>query len=348
MQERKADHIEICAKENVNADHNYWDDLSFIHNALPEVDLDDIDLSTRLFGKALSAPLIIAAITGGYSGAEKINRNLARAAEKLGIGMGVGSQRPGLKDRSLTSSYEVLREFDIPLKLGNVGAPQIIDQKGDPGLELEDIAHAMEMIDADIIAFHLNYLQEIVQPEGDHDAEGCLEAIRHIAMHYPVIAKETGAGISRHIALSLKHVGVLGMDIGGMGGTSWSAVEYYRAKKDKDALRMRLGKTFWNWGIPTPVAVVEASVGLPIIATGGIRNGLDAARAVCIGANAAGIANTLLKPALESAEAVVNELEMVIQEFKVAMFLTGSRDCKELANKNVVVTGKTKQWLEEL
>jgi isopentenyl-diphosphate delta-isomerase len=348
MQERKADHIEICANENVNAEYNHWDDITFVHNALPEVDLDDIELKIKLFGKTLQAPIIIAAITGGYSGAEKINRNLAKAAEAVGIGMGVGSQRPALKDRSLSKSYEVLKEYDIPLRIGNTGAPQIIDQKGDPALEPEDIGFAMEMVGADIMAVHLNYLQEIAQPEGDHDAEGCMEAIRQMALHFPILAKETGAGISKHVALSLKHAGVFGIDVGGMGGTSWLAVEYYRARKEKDELRMRLGKTFWNWGIPTPVSVVEANVGLPIIATGGIRNGLDVARAICIGASAAGTANHLLKPALEGAEAVVMELEMMIQELKVAMFLTGSANCKELSDKGLVVTGPTRQWLEEL
>jgi isopentenyl-diphosphate delta-isomerase len=204
----------------------------------------------------------------------------------------------------------------------------------------------MEMIDAHVLICHLNFLQEIVQPEGDHNAKGVLEAIHSMAARFPVMAKETGAGISRDAALRLKKAGVAGIDVGGMGGTSFSAVEYYRAKKDAYALKERLGATFWNWGIPTPASIQLASVGLPVVATGGVRNGLHVAKAIVLGASAAGMAKPMLEAAKEGADAVVRELRGAIEELKAAMFLTGARTVKDLQGRPAIVQRPTADWLE--
>jgi isopentenyl-diphosphate delta-isomerase len=346
--ERKADHIQICLNKNVNATRNYWDDIQMIHGALPEVDMSSIDTSIELFDKKLAAPIIISAITGGFDGAEAINRNLAQAAAEVGIGLGIGSQRPALEHPELASSYEVVKEFDVPLVIGNVGAPQLVAQKKHGAFSIDDCKRAMKMIDADILAIHMNFLQEIVQPEGDTNAAGCLDAIGKVAKQMPVLAKETGAGISRDMAQGLRLKGVAGFDVGGLGGTSFSAVEYHRAVGRNEETLSRLGETFWNWGIPTPVSILEADVGLPVIATGGLCNGLHVAKAISLGANAGGISRKLLAPAMDSPEAVVKELNMIIAELKAAMFLTGVSSVQDLQAVQVVVTGHLSEWLNAM
>lgn len=344
---RKREHVEIVSEENVDADYRYWDDIVLVHKALPEIDVDEIDAGVEIFGKTLSAPLIISAMTGGFKEARKINENLAKAAAAVGIGMGVGSQRQALADPTLEDTFSVLKEHDIPLVISNVGAPQLIPQPGEKSLDLDDAQRAVTMIDADVLAVHLNFLQEIAQPEGDLKAKGCLKAISAIARVFPILAKETGAGISRDVAIALKKAGVVGIDVGGLGGTSWSAVEFYRAKKVHNQRKQELGKLYWNWGIPTPVSVIWASVGLPVIATGGVQNGLDVARAVALGASCAGMASRLLPAAKESHKAVESELTAIINELRAAMFLTGSSDVEELATREYVVQGHTAGWFKE-
>lgn len=346
-QNRKREHVEIVSEENVDADYRYWDDIVLVHKALPEIDVDEIDAGIEIFGKTLSAPLIISAMTGGFKEARKINENLAKAAAAVGIGMGVGSQRQALADPTLEDTFSVLKEHEIPLVISNVGAPQLIPQPSEKPLDLEDAQRAVTMIDADVLAVHLNFLQEIAQPEGDLKAKGCLKAISAIARVFPILAKETGAGISRDVAIALKKAGVVGIDVGGLGGTSWSAVEFYRAKKVHDRRKQELGKLYWNWGIPTPVSVIWASVGLPVIATGGVQNGLDVARAVALGASCAGMASRLLPAAKESHKAVESELTAIINELRAAMFLTGSSDVEELATREYVVQGHTAGWFKE-
>jgi isopentenyl-diphosphate delta-isomerase len=347
-QDRKREHVEIVTEEDVGASYRYWDDIVLVHKALPEIDADEIDMSIEIFGKKLSAPLIMSAMTGGFEEARRINENLARAASSLGIGMGVGSQRQALEDSSLEKSYSVVKEYDIPLRIGNIGAPQLIPQPSEEPLGLEDAERAMAMIDADVLAVHLNFLQEVVQPEGDLKARGCLRAISRIASRLPVIGKETGAGISREVAVALRKAGVIGIDVGGLGGTSWSAVEFFRAKKIKDKRKQELGTLYWNWGIPTPISVIWANVGLPIIATGGVHSGLDIARAVVLGASCAGMASRLLPAAKESHEAVEAELKAIVSELRGAMFLTGSQSVEELVAKEYVVKGPTANWLREM
>ena len=327
---RKQEHIDICLNSGTDAFYNYWDDVMLWHSSIPAQDLDKIDLRTKAFGKTLNAPLVISAMTGGYQHARTINQRLAEAASEFGIGMGVGSQRPALKPKGDASSYSVVKDYDIPLKISNIGLPQMIPQGRHKPLTIEDGRKALKMCDGDLLAIHMNYLQEIVQPEGDRNAAGALKAIERFAKELPVLAKETGAGISREAALALKKAGVKGIDVGGMSGTSFAAVEVFRAKRAKDSRLERLGETFWNWGIPTPVSVIESRVGLPIIATGGLRNGLDVARALALGATLGGFAKRLLPAAMAGTKEVKTELELIISELRGAMFLTGCKSVSDL------------------
>jgi len=348
IERRKRDHIDICLNKDVNSSHNYWNDLQLVHEPLPEIDMDEVDTGCNLFGKDLSAPIIIAAMTGGCATGEKINENLAKAAAEVGVGMGVGSQRAALEIPELSSTYSVVADHDVPLIIGNIGAPQLIQQEKAP-LTPDDARAALEMIDADILAVHLNFVQEFSQPEGDHNSRGSLEAIGRLADEgIPVLAKETGAGIPGSTALKLAEAGVKGFDVGGLSGTSWSAVEVYRSQAVDDKLVERIGRTFWDWGIPTPVSVMQirnAGIDLPVIATGGLSTGLDAARAMAMGATAAGYARALLEPALESAGAVKKALETIIMELKVAMVLTGSETPGQLGQVPVIKEGRIKNWM---
>jgi isopentenyl-diphosphate delta-isomerase len=348
IERRKNDHIDICANEDLSPGYYYWDDVKLVHRSLPEIDLDEIDTTVTLFGKRLSAPIVISAMTGGYGKAREINRVLGAVAEEYGLGLGVGSQRAALENPELADTYSVVKDFDIPLKIANLGLPQLITQRSGEPLGLEDGESAMEMIGADLLAIHLNYLQEVVQPEGDTRARGGLAAIGRFASKLPVIAKETGAGISRETALELKKTGLLGLDIGGLGGTSFSAVEYYRARMAQDTTRENIGKAFWDWGIPSPVSVVTANVGLPIIATGGLRTGLDVARALCIGASCGGMAGRLLPSALKGRDMLEREVQTIIDELKAAMFLVGSSSVSELASAHALVTGLSREWLDHV
>jgi len=342
---RKADHIQIAIEEDVGHAHNYWDDITLMHHALPEVDMEEIDTGVRFLGRKLSFPLIITAITGGYGKAEVINRHLAQACEHLQIGLGLGSQRAAIEEGG-EESYSLIREYDIPLRVGNIGAPQLIGQRGRPALTPEEVRHAAEMVDAHCMAVHLNYLQEMVQPEGDTRALGVLEAIRRLAREMPIVAKETGAGISSLTARMLKGAGVVAIDVSGTGGTSFSAVEKHRALRKGEDVSARLGDTFREWGIPAPVSLIWADVGLPLIASGGIRGGLDIARGMALGASCAGMARPLVRAALESAQEVEKILTEVQREFRAAMFLCGCSRVEELAGTPPIITGRTREWLE--
>lgn len=344
IEKRKADHIEIALQEKVVPGYRYWDDVRLVHSALPEVDLDEIDTSVSLFGRRLSFPLIVTAITGGYAKAEKINRNLAEACSELQIGMGVGSERAAVENGA-DASYTLMREYDIPLKIGNIGAPQLIRQRRKAAFTVDQVIKAREMIEADVMAIHLNFLQEIAQPEGDTNAKGCLDAIRSVARDVPCIAKETGAGISRETAMRLRGSGIIGIDVAGMGGTSFAAVEMYRAQRIGDARCADIGRLFADWGIPAPASVIEANVGLPIIASGGIEDGLQVAKAIALGASCGGMARAVLSDALVSAEKVKERLALIREEFIAAMFLTGSPDVRSLSSKDCMVTGRTAEWV---
>ena len=347
MSHRKAEHVKVVLGQDVEGRYRYWDDIQLFHNALPEIDFEEVDPSVEFFGKHLQAPLMITGMTGGYPGAVAINSNLARAAADVGIAMGVGSERAAILKGNFPESYSCVAKFAVPLKFANIGAPQIIAQSpGDRVIGLAEARAAMELIGADALAIHLNFLQELVQPEGDRRARGCLDQIQTLARELPVLAKETGAGISRFVGDRLRAAGVRAFDVSGTGGTSFAAVEYYRAVAQKALREARVGKTFWNWGIPSPVAVRElVPLELPIVASGGIRSGLDIARAVALGATAAGIAGGVLRAAATGYKQTRAELEQIIYELKVAMFLTGSRNVDELHRARYTITGETREWL---
>lgn len=347
IKERKADHIEICLNERIEPGYCYWDDIKLIHNALPEVNADEIDLSTVVLGKKLEFPFIVTAITGGFSGAKKINENIAKACSELGIGMGVGSERAGVAGID-PESYSVIKDYDVPLVIGNVGAPQLVPQHSKDIFSSEDIGKAKDLIDADVVAIHLNFLQEVIQPEGDTNAKGCFGAIKDLAREYPLIVKETGAGISQDVASRLKGTGILGIDIAGMGGTSFSAVELYRAMASNDHIRTNMGESFFNWGIPAPASLMTANNGLPLIASGGILDGIHVASSIAMGACCAGAAHAVLREATESSDAVIEKLTLIREELRAAMLLTGSSNIKQLSNARYIVLGETKQWLEGL
>jgi isopentenyl-diphosphate delta-isomerase len=344
IKQRKADHIDLTLKEDVVHEYNHWNDVKLMHNAIPEVDLEEVDTRVNFLGSELDFPIIVTAITGGYPRALEINRNLAEACEHLQIGLGVGSQRAAIESGD-HSSYSIVKQFEIPLKIANIGVPQLISQKGKNALDIEALGDAMEMIDSHCIAVHMNFLQEIVQPEGDTQSKGCLEAIRSVAREFKVIAKETGAGISTEVALRLKGAGVAALDVSGTSGTSFSAIETYRAESAGNRFGARLGRTYREWGIPAPISLLWAQVGLPLIASGGITNGLDVARGIALGASCGGVARAVMEAALESADRVEEELRIIIAELKAAMFLTGCRNLEELATADYIITGVTRDWI---
>mgnify|MGYP006289078573 CR=1 FL=1 len=341
IESRKDEHVRIALEKNVNASHNYWDDIFLRHNALPEINKNDIDLSISFLEKKLDAPLLISGMTGGYDKAERINERLAAAAEKYQLAMGVGSQRAGLKTKRLKETYQVVKDFDIPFRIGNIGASQLVMWGHEKTVSF--VSEMIEMIDADAIAICLNFLQEVIQFEGEADANGVLDEIKQLAedIDVPVIVKESGAGISFDVAQRLMSTSIAAIDIGGMSGTSFAAIEHYRANLHFDRLHARGGKTFWDWGIPSPqslVEVLDATTGeIPVIASGGIRNGLDAAKALAVGANVVGMANSLLKAAMENKKEVFFEIDAIVKELRAAMFLTGCDSVKKL--KEVEVDG---------
>lgn len=343
---RKIEHLKLCAESPVEARKVSagFEDVTLIHRALPELNMDKLDLSMDFLGKRLHAPFLIASITGGHPETISVNSALALAAEELGIGIGVGSQRAAIDDPAQEESFRIVRDkAPNAFVYGNIGAAQI-RQYGVEGVE-----KLIEMIDADALAIHLNFLQEAIQPEGDRDANGCLDAIKEICsmQNTPVIVKETGAGISREDALLLQKAGVSAIDVGGVGGTSWAGVEVYRAREREDSVSEQLGELFWDFGIPTVASIIESRVSLPIIATGGIRTGLDIAKSLALGASAASAALPFVGPSLEGEKSVISVLTRMLDEFKTAMFLCGCGNIKDLRNAPVVVTGWTFEYLRQ-
>lgn len=353
VEARKGEHLRVTATQDVNTRTGAgWTDVYLQHEALPDWDLEDVNLSVEFLGRRLAAPLVIAGMTGGHSTALQINAVLARAAERHGLAMGVGSQRAALRKPELAYTYSVVREHaPSAFLIGNVGAAQLVEQRSGRALRLEDAQTAVAMIRADALAVHLNFLEECVQPEGDRRARGSGESIRSLAssLGTPVLGKETGAGISRSTALRLKELGVSALDIGGVGGTSFAAIEGLRAEVQGDRQGQRLGEVLRDWGVPTAVSIVGArAAGLPMIATGGIRSGLDAAKAIALGATLVGVAKPFLQAALEGDEAVDTFIEQTLHELRSVVFLTGARSVTELHAKPRVVLGQTHAWLEQL
>src|SRR3989441_1335753 len=350
VKQRKIEHVNIALGQDISVTQSAnWNDVQFVHQALPEVDLDEIDTSVSFLGHRLRYPIFISSLTGGHDDVISINRNLARAAEHYGLALGVGSQRAGIINPEVISSYAITREHAPKTYLiANIGAPQLIAQAHHAPFTIEQVEHAVTMIGANALAVHMNSLQEATQPEGDRRALGEAAALKRLTekVSVPVIAKETGAGVCREQALLLRSCGVAAIDVGGAGGSSMPAMEAARSRSRGDERTMNIGLLYRDWGIATPIAVVEAGVArLPLISTGGVRSGLDIARALALGATLVGMGFPFLKAASESYEAVCELLESVVAEMKVAMQLSGAANIGQLREVDVVVTGETRNWL---
>lgn len=326
---RKADHIRINLEEDVRFPRltTGLERYRFVHQGLPELDLAAVDMSSPLLGKVLAAPLLISSMTGGTEQAERINRNLAAGAQARGIAMGLGSQRTGLEVAATAESFRVRREAPDILLLANLGAVQL-----NKGYGVDHCRRAVDMIGADALILHINPLQEVLQADGDWHWAGLLDKVEQVCrgVGAPVVVKEVGWGISAGLARRLAEAGVAAIDVAGAGGTSWSEVEYHRAPSER--LR-RLARAFADWGIPTAeslVAVGQAAPHLPRIASGGIRDGIDVAKCLALGASAAGLASPFLKAAVQSVEAVVDTIDFLTEELRIAMFCAGAGDVAAL------------------
>ena len=326
--DRKAEHLQLAEQREMQARQNYFHSYAFEHRALPEIDLAEVDASVSFLGKRLEAPLLISCMTGGTGKAESVNRNLARAAERAGIAVGVGSQRKALETPEQEHTFQVRDEVPTMPLLGNLGAVQLND-----GYGLAECEAAVEMIDADALAFHLNPLQEAIQPEGDRDFSTLLPKMGEVAeqLSVPIIAKEIGCGISGAVARELGEHGIDIIDTAGQGGTSWARIEAQRAD-DVD-----LGDLFADWGLPTPLAIQQVSEvpGTTVIGSGGVRSGVDVAKALALGADLVGMASPFLKAAVESEEAVMNKIERTVRELRIAMFCVGARSISELQHTRI-------------
>lgn len=344
--ERKRSHITTTLRRDVGAHVTTgFDDVFLLHKALPEIDREEVDFSTELFGHKLSAPIMIESMTGGTPTAAKINATLGKIAEELRIPMGVGSQRAAIDDPKLAYTFQAARDNapSAPI-FANIGCPQIVREDG-----IDRAKAAVQMIKADGLFVHLNALQESVQFEGQTRFKGALSRIRELVsrLSVPVLVKETGAGISRETAVSIEQAGVKGINVAGLGGTSWAAVEYHRAREKKRSREAHLGMSFWDWGIPTAVSVVEVarSTRVKVIASGGVRNGLHAAKAIALGAHYAGLALPVLKFVSKSHRAAKEELLAIMEELRTAMFLTGCRNLDQFHKGPILITGRTREWL---
>ncbi len=345
LESRKLEHIDIVLSENPVYRNSTWLEYVIpVHSSLPEASLEDVDLSIELFGRRFSYPILIDSMTGGGEGTEKINRFLGEAAYKYNIPISCGSQKAILKDPNTISTFKVIREVGRDLFLiGNIGGQ---DLRVDP---IGIAERLVSSIDADAIAIHLNPLQELIQPGGERDFSGVLEAIREVAkgLGIPVIVKETGAGISREVAKMLEYAGVSAINISGSGGTSWSAVEAIRNERRGDDVMAEVGRLFWNWGIPTAAALIEtvSSVDIPVIASGGIRNGVDVVKSLMLGADLVGMASPFLKHLSMGVDDLYRFIDKLVLEMKIASLLTGSISIDDLRKAPKVILGPLKDWI---
>jgi len=330
---RKSEHLRLALEDRMQLERRFFDRWRFEHVALPEISWDDLDTSVRFLGRGLRAPFLVSCMTGGTAEAGEVNRRLAEAAEECGIALGVGSQRAAIEDGSRAHTFRGREQApSVPL-LANLGAVQL-----NYGFGIDECREAVAMIEADALVFHLNVLQEAIQPEGQRNFRRLLPRISEIAarIEVPVVAKEIGCGISGATARKLKEAGVEVIDVAGTGGTSWARIEASRA----DAVP--LGELFAGWGIPTPRSIREVAAleGVTVIGSGGIRSGLDAAKALAMGADLVGMASPFLEPAMESAEAVVEKVERTVRELKIAMLCVGARTVPELRQATLVREGR--------
>lgn len=329
VEQRKADHIRINLEEDVGFDRLTvgFERYRFVHQALPELDLNQVDLSTTILGRRLRAPLLISCMTGGTEQARQINRNLAAAAQQYGVAMGLGSQRAGLVHPEKADTFKMRDIAPDILLFANLGAVQF-----NYGYGIDECRRVVDMIQADALVLHLNPLQEAVQPEGDVNFSGLANKIEAVCrqIEVPVIAKEVGWGISEQTARLLIDAGVSAIDVAGSGGTSWSQVEMFRAPTD---LHKRVAAAFRDWGIPTGESIQmvrRVSTDVTLIASGGLRSGIDLAKSIALGADMGGMAGPFLKAAAVSTEAVCETIEEAVRVLRVAMFAAGASDLAAL------------------
>lgn len=326
---RKKDHLRICLEEVVETGSTGFENYRLVYNALPEIDFASIDTAVNFLGKKLTAPILISPLTGGTPAGERINRNLAKAAQKVGVAMGVGSQRVALEEPKLAATFRVRKEAPNIVLLANLGAAQL-----NYGGGIEQCRQAVAMIGADGLILHLNALQEAIQPEGNTNFSGLLAKIRQVVagLAVPVIVKEVGMGINKTVALKLKKVGIKFVDVAGGGGTNWALVEGIRRGQRE------WGEIGSDLALPTTEVIKECAQisGLTVIGSGGIRNGLEIAKAMALGADLVGIGLPFLKPALQSEVAVEKFLNKLIFQLKVVMFALGGRDINELKSKSIL------------
>lgn len=346
--QRKADHLALCATDAVafRSKTTLFEDVRFVHDALPDLDLREIDLGTTILGKHLRAPIVIAAMTGGTDEASRVNRELSAFAEERGYGFGLGSQRAMHVRSETAASYAVRDGAPSTLVLGNVGVVQARAMSTDETLAL------VRAVGADALCIHLNPAMEIVQSDGDRDFRGGLDTIARLVreLPVPVVVKETGCGLSSRVGSRLRSVGVEHVDVSGAGGTSWVAVETMRADAASDEPGRALGESFWDWGIPTAASVgALAPLGFEtIFATGGVATGLDVARAIALGASVAGIARPALKALTNGGRAEVTRLfDGIEAELRAVMLLTGSRDLAALRSVRRLVGSELRAWIEQ-
>lgn len=334
LPQRKSDHIRINLEQDVASRITTGlERVRFAHQALPELDMQSIDLSTTVFGKRLRAPLLMSCMTGGTEEALAINRNLAAAAQQAGVAMGLGSMRAAVAHPELAYTFQVRDVAPDVLLFANIGAVQL-----NYGFTVDQCRQAMDIVGADVLVLHLNPLQEALQPEGDVNWAGLLSKIERVARTLPVVAKEVGWGISRRAAADLASAGVIGIDVAGAGGTSWSQVEMYRAKTD---IQRRVAEAFVDWGIPTADSirfVREAAPGLPIIASGGLKNGVDGAKCLALGASLFGLARPFLKPATVSAEHVLDEVTILLGQLRAVMLCAGAQTVQDLGRVELLAS----------
>ena len=332
---RKVDHIKINLEENVQFPHltTGLENYRFMHQALPELDLNAIDSTVTLFGKTLEKPLLISSMTGGTDMAMKINNNLAEAAQAHKIAMGLGSQRAAIEHPELAASYQIRKIAPDILLFANIGAVQF-----NYGYGVDQCRKAVDMVEADALILHFNVLQEAVQPEGDINFAGLLAKVEQVckAIKVPVIAKEVGWGFSEKNVRDLANAGVSAIDVAGAGGTSWSEVEYHRAPTSFHA---RVARSFADWGIPTSDAIqyaVKGAPGLPVIASGGLRDGIDIAKCIALGATLGGLAGPFLKAANVSVEEVDQLIRELTAQLRVAMLCTSAGSISELQQTSLI------------
>lgn len=341
IEQRKADHLDLCATDDVafKGRTTLLECVRLLHQSLPETTFDAIDTRVRLLGKELRAPLVIAAMTGGHERAAEINRALATVAEELGYGFGLGSQRAMQKRPETSWTYQVREHAPNALLFSNVGVVQARDMSTD------EIAGLIAEVGADALCVHMNPAMELVQPEGDRDFTGGLQTFQRLwaELDVPVVAKETGNGISRQVAEKLRSIGIRHADTSGAGGTSWVGVETLRASGEGRAL----GEALWDWGIPTAASVrycVDA--GMTTIATGGIRNGMDVARAIALGASCAGIARNVYRAFLDGGiDGTRDFLLQVERELRSVMLLCGATTIEALQQAPRIISGELRDWI---